>query len=299
MELFKGGSLTDRLRSRGCLTDGESRAVAHSVLSALDFMHRRGFVHRDIKPDNCMYTQNPDASITQSPEPIPADEPVLKLIDLGLGGKFQVVPTKGTPGNPTPHQLRAQTKGTPGKRFSASDSAAAKGTPANPPGVVATPQQLRALVVRPQLRALVGTPKYVAPEVLTSRARGPHARYSHLCDLWSLGAMLCQALTGFGLFHGAGGPQVQVDVQKFAKDNFPLRRTMENSPEKAQTARWEHVSGLAKEFLKRVLVGENERATADESLRDAWIQQNENKNLRTRVSTGPCTATSEDERQRR
>jgi tRNA A-37 threonylcarbamoyl transferase component Bud32 len=46
--------------------------LACQALAALGFLHRRGFVHRDVSPDNLMLTWTPDG------------EPLVKLIDLGI-----------------------------------------------------------------------------------------------------------------------------------------------------------------------------------------------------------------------
>src|SRR6516162_271148 len=53
MELVKGRSLRDAIAT-GALTTLERLAVIVDVGRALAFAHERGFVHRDIKPDNVM-----------------------------------------------------------------------------------------------------------------------------------------------------------------------------------------------------------------------------------------------------
>ncbi len=47
-------------------------ALAQQALRALGFLHRKGFVHRDVAPDNLMVTRDVDG------------EPLVKLIDLGI-----------------------------------------------------------------------------------------------------------------------------------------------------------------------------------------------------------------------
>ncbi|HUF66264.1 MAG TPA: protein kinase [Gemmatimonadaceae bacterium] len=50
------GSLRDRLTTRGRLDVGESLQIAEQIGSALDFAHRHGFVHRDVKPENILFS---------------------------------------------------------------------------------------------------------------------------------------------------------------------------------------------------------------------------------------------------
>src|SRR5205823_3750861 len=50
-----GGSLRDRLRSERRLPTEDVIRIAEEVGAALDFAHRKGFVHRDVKPENILF----------------------------------------------------------------------------------------------------------------------------------------------------------------------------------------------------------------------------------------------------
>lgn len=52
MEYLQGGSLRDLLRGRGSLPLAEALRIAAGVADGLEFAHRHGVVHRDVKPDN-------------------------------------------------------------------------------------------------------------------------------------------------------------------------------------------------------------------------------------------------------
>ena len=54
MEYVEGETLKDLIRRRGRLSGNESVAVAMQLLAAVEFAHRSGIVHRDIKPQNVM-----------------------------------------------------------------------------------------------------------------------------------------------------------------------------------------------------------------------------------------------------
>ena len=58
MELVDGGTLRELLQSRGRLTWERVIEFGIQICAALDFAHRRGIVHRDIKPGNFLITSS-------------------------------------------------------------------------------------------------------------------------------------------------------------------------------------------------------------------------------------------------
>jgi serine/threonine-protein kinase len=54
MEYVEGETLKDLIRRRGRLSGNESVNITMQLLAAVDFAHRSGIVHRDIKPQNVM-----------------------------------------------------------------------------------------------------------------------------------------------------------------------------------------------------------------------------------------------------
>ena len=52
MEYVKGQTLRDIIKVNGALSQRDCEQVMLGVLNALDYSHRMGIIHRDIKPGN-------------------------------------------------------------------------------------------------------------------------------------------------------------------------------------------------------------------------------------------------------
>jgi eukaryotic-like serine/threonine-protein kinase len=64
MELIEGRDLSAILGDRGSLSTDDAVRVAISVASALEAAHRKGIVHRDVKPGNILITDAGDVKVT-------------------------------------------------------------------------------------------------------------------------------------------------------------------------------------------------------------------------------------------
>jgi calcium-dependent protein kinase len=93
------------------------------------------------------------------------------------------------------------------------------------------------------MKSRLGTPYYVAPEVLAGD-------YQSHCDIWSLGVILYILVAGYPPFHGNNDAEV---LQKVVAVNYDFDR-----PE------WSNVSELVKDLIRLMLVKEpTERYTID------------------------------------
>ncbi|RUQ09592.1 serine/threonine-protein kinase [Kocuria sp. HSID17582] len=106
MELVSGGTLEAALQDNGPVSDALAEELVYQLLEALQFVHTRGWVHRDVKPANVLL------------EPTGTAPPVARLADFGIAVRTDdarlthtgtVVGTPGylpheayAPGNPSP-----------------------------------------------------------------------------------------------------------------------------------------------------------------------------------------------------
>jgi eukaryotic-like serine/threonine-protein kinase len=64
MPYFEGGSLADVIQKQRHVDSTRAAVVASQVACALDYAHRRGVVHRDVKPDNVLFDEDGNAALT-------------------------------------------------------------------------------------------------------------------------------------------------------------------------------------------------------------------------------------------
>jgi serine/threonine-protein kinase len=64
MPFLAGGSLADVLVRERTVAPGRAASVCAQVAVALDYAHRHGIVHRDVKPDNVLFDEDGHALLT-------------------------------------------------------------------------------------------------------------------------------------------------------------------------------------------------------------------------------------------
>ncbi|MBN2194453.1 MAG: protein kinase [Polyangiaceae bacterium] len=137
LELLEGRALNGILAARRVLSASEAVTIGLALCEALRHAHRRGVLHRDVKPGNVFITRNE------------VGDEVVKLIDFGIA--------------------RVAKEETAGVRIT-------------------------------QVGAIVGTPEYLPPEQLLARED-----CDHRVDVYSLGVLLYECLTGGVPFEGSFG----------------------------------------------------------------------------------------------
>ena len=161
LELARGGSLLERIEAEKRLTESHAASVVIQIASALAYLHGKGIVHRDMKPENVLLLENTSRSL-------------VKLCDFGLSKITKrrsdtvdqvAQPMAGQPGQPPLPQMQRQSSG--------------GGSTAS---------------FRTLMKSRVGSHYYVSPEVLLEE------EYTAAVDLWGLGHILYQSLTGVHAF---------------------------------------------------------------------------------------------------
>ena len=102
-----------------------------------------------------------------------------------------------------------------------------------------------------KMHTIVGTPYYVAPEVLKGN-------YEESCDLWSLGVILYIMLCGYPPFEGDNNKEIFKRV---------LQQQLEFDPED-----WTTISKEAKDLISKMLEKEpTKRITANDAFKHPWF----------------------------
>uniref|UniRef100_A0A3P9LV92 non-specific serine/threonine protein kinase n=1 Tax=Oryzias latipes TaxID=8090 RepID=A0A3P9LV92_ORYLA len=86
MECMEGGELFSRIQARGdqAFTEREVSEIMHDIGSAIEYLHRMDIAHRDVKPENLLYTTR-ESNAT------------LKLTDFGFAKETSLHKSLQTP----------------------------------------------------------------------------------------------------------------------------------------------------------------------------------------------------------
>ena len=96
MEYVPGGTLKDRITQEGPLDAKVAASYGYQVAGALGAAHDKGLVHRDIKPQNVLITENGEAKV--------ADFGIARAVSAATGSQTQTGTILGTAGYMSPEQ---------------------------------------------------------------------------------------------------------------------------------------------------------------------------------------------------
>ncbi|XDT46866.1 Serine/Threonine protein kinases active-site signature [Nakaseomyces glabratus] len=224
MEFLPGGDLMTMLIRWQLFTEDVTRFYMAECILAIETIHKLGFIHRDIKPDNILIDIRGH----------------IKLSDFGLSTGFHKT-----------HDSNYY------KKLLQQDEATTKNGAPNDAGdgsnnrqtmivdsinlTMSNRQQIQTWRKSRRLMAYstVGTPDYIAPEIFLYQG------YGQDCDWWSLGAIMYECLIGWPPFCSETPQETYRKIMNF-------EQTLQ-FPEDV------HISYEAEDLIRRLLTHSNQR----------------------------------------
>ncbi|KAJ7590979.1 kinase-like domain-containing protein [Mycena floridula] len=171
MEFLPGGDLMTMLIKYDTFSEDVTRFYIAECVLAIEAVHKLGFIHRDIKPDNILIDKGGH----------------VKLSDFGLSTGFHKQHDSSY------YQKLLSTAGTDAPTH----NPARNSVMVNSINLTMTNKELLATWKanrRKLAYSTVGTPDYIAPEIFIQKG------YDEGCDWWSLGAIIYECLVGYPPF---------------------------------------------------------------------------------------------------
>jgi len=204
MEFLPGGDLMSLLMKEDTFNEEATRFFMAEAAHAISCVHALGYIHRDIKPDNMLLDARGHLRLTdlglckKVGDVSPGDHPevvleMLKRKQIASGGAAMAIPEG---------EEASGSGGASHLRDMSIDGVGGGNSGSSIPTGGSAPKDLRTGKARREnAYSTVGTPDYIAPEVLA--AQNGASGYSYTCavDWWSLGVIMYECLVGYTPFY--------------------------------------------------------------------------------------------------
>ncbi|KAL7753835.1 hypothetical protein RI367_000767 [Sorochytrium milnesiophthora] len=233
MEYMPGGDLLSLLIRLDTFPEGMAKFYAAEMVLAVEEAHRLGFVHRDIKPDNFLFTESGH----------------LKLGDFGLATSFHWLHDAAYYEAHRRRLLDLYSHEANGPGLDQDDPL--------PDQDMFPPTKENVLDYRKEQRrqmaySVVGTSNYIAPEILLGQG------HDKRCDWWSLGIIIYEMLIGYPAFCSSTVARTKQKIVQWKKYlRFP-----------AQPA----ISRDAQDLIERFVCDATQRLSCDDRANAAAIK---------------------------
>ncbi|CAE7142368.1 unnamed protein product [Rhizoctonia solani] len=226
MEFLPGGDLMTMLIKYDTFSEDVTRFYMAECVLAIEAVHKMGFIHRDIKPDNILIDKDGH----------------IKLSDFGLSTGFHKQ-------HDSAYYQRILDQANGVVSPTGASNAGRNSVMVNPIHLTMTSRET-ILTWKANRRKLasaystVGTPDYIAPEIFLLQG------YGNECDWWSLGAIMFECLVGYPPFCSETTHETYKKIIDW-KNHLVFPDDV-------------HLSREAEDLVRRLICGQDQRLSVDQ-----------------------------------